>query len=76
MCIYQNEKYAMSCIQNLLPTRSQPKLGINICWDNIICFYSKSYHLHPFTLTTLLYLKGITVHNGANSNYYYFHKRE
>lgn len=76
MCIYQNDKYVMSRIQNLLPTKSQTKLDINICWENMMCFYNKSYQFLLFTLIILLYLKGITGHNGANSIYYYFHKRE
>lgn len=59
MCIYQNHKYVMSCIQNLLLTTSQTKLGINTCWDNMMYFCNKSYQLLLFTLTALLYLKGI-----------------
>lgn len=74
MCIYQIDKYVRSHIQNFLSIKSQTKLAINICWDNMMCLYDKSYQLLLFTLTALLYLKGITGHNRANS--IYFHKRQ
>lgn len=57
--MYQNDKYERSCIQNFLPIKSQTKLAISTCWDNKMCFYNKGCQLLLFTLTALLYLKGM-----------------